>query len=92
MFYTDELRRLRPIAWLVVSCLIFWAVMFFAWPFWTGALIAVAFGILGSYLFGAWIRERLRNRMKTRDTGSREKLQDWIDEVEEARDRARRRP
>ncbi len=83
MFYTDELRRLTPLAYLALMCLAFWAVMFFAWPFWTGALIAVAFGILGSYLFGAWLRERIRNRMSVHKARTEKEIQDQFDDLEE---------
>ncbi len=80
MFYTDELRRLTPLAYLAVMCLVFWAVMFFAWPFWTGVVIAVAFGILGSFLFGSWIRERLRARMAVHKARTEKEIQDALDE------------
>jgi hypothetical protein len=83
MFYNDELRRLTPLAYLAVMCLVFWAVMFFAWPFWTGALIAVAFGILGSYLFGAWIRERIGNRIAVHKARTEKAIQDQFDDLEE---------
>ncbi len=83
MFYTDELRRLTPLAYLAVLCLIFWAVIFFAWPFWTGVFLAIALGILGSLLFGAWIREGIRRRFKRRDTETRKNIQAQLDDREE---------
>ena len=81
MFYTDELRRLTPLAYLALVCLVFWAVMFFAWPYWAGVVIAVAFGILGSYLFGSWLRERLRRRIAVHESRTRKFIQDELDEV-----------
>jgi len=88
MFYTDELRRLTPIAYIAVACFAFWAVMFFAWPFWTGVVIAVFFGILGSYLFGSWLRDLVRGRIRKNDELARREIQDSIDN---ARERTRRR-
>jgi hypothetical protein len=90
MFYTDELRRYTPLAYLALMCVTFWAVMFFAWPFWTGAFFAIAYGILGSYLFGAWLRERLRRKITWHDTQTRKAIQEQLDQ--EGRDHASRRP
>ena len=83
MFYTDELRRLTPLAYLALVCLVFWAVMFFAWPFWAGAFVAVAFGILGSYLFGSWLRERVRTRIAVHKARTEKEIQDQFDDLEE---------
>lgn len=76
MFYTDELRRLSPFIWLALLGLVFWAVIFFAWPFWTGVFLAIAFGILGSYLFGSWVRERIRLKIRAEDHRKRKTIQD----------------
>ena len=83
MFYTDELRRLTPLAYLALVCLVFWAAMFYAWPFWAGAFVAVAFGILGSYIFGAWLRERIRIRIAVHKARTEKEIQDQLDNREE---------
>ena len=87
MFYTDELRRLTPLAWLALFCLAAWAAAFYAWPFWTGVVIAIAFGVIGSYLFGDWLRARIRIRTKKDDEVKREKIQNEFDELAERRRR-----
>ena len=83
MFYADELRRLTPFAYLALVCLVFWAVMFYAWPFWAGAVVAVAFGILGSYLFGSWLRERIRRRIEIHKARTEKEIQDQFDDLQE---------
>ena len=83
MFYTDELRRLTSFAYLALVCLVFWAVMFFAWPFWTGVVVAIAFGILGSYLFGSWLRAGIRNRIAVHKARTEKEIQDQFDDLEE---------
>jgi len=83
MFYSDELRKIAPIFYMIAISVAFWAVMFFAWPFWTGVVIAIAFGILGSYLFGSWLREKIRSRIAWHDAQTRKDIQDQFDDLEE---------
>jgi len=83
IYNNDELRRLTPLAYLALMCLAFWAVMFFAWPFWTGVVIAILFGVIGSYLFGSWIRQGIRKRIKKFDQDTRDNIQNQFDDLEE---------
>lgn len=83
MFYNDEVRRLAPVFWMMLGCLALWAAAFYAWPVWTGVIIAILFGVIGSYLFGAWIREGLRNRIKKFDQETRDNIQNQFDDLEE---------
>ncbi len=81
MFYSDEIRRIAPIFWMMLVCLVGWAAAFWAWPFWTGVVVAIAFGILGSYLFGSWLREKVRNKISEHDARTRAAIQANLDEL-----------
>lgn len=88
MFHMEH-RRLRPLAYLAFVCLIFWAAMAYTWSLWSAALAATGLGILGSWLFGSWLRDLIRSRISRKDQLARAEIQDSIDKTR-ARDRVLR--
>ncbi len=56
MFYTDELHRLKPLAWVAVTSLGFWALTFWKLPVWSFLILAAVTGITAAALpvIGRW--------------------------------------
>lgn len=95
MFYTDELRRLRPLAWLVVASLAGWAVMFYLWPRGTGVFVAIVAGVILSFGIKYTIEARIRNRIQKNEgeeTDRRADVRKRLDELGERRDRRSEKP
>ncbi len=84
MFYTDELRRLRPLAWLVLASLAGWAVMFYLWPRATGVFVAICLGVIFSFAIKFTIEARIRRGMEKNEgeeTDRRADVRDRLDEL-----------
>lgn len=54
-----DLRSYRPLAWVFLACLAFWALMYALWPRVTLYVLAGTLGVLTSIAAGAAIRRRL---------------------------------
>ncbi len=46
MIYTDEVRTLGPLAWILAACFVFWAVLLYAWPAIIGSIMALGVAII----------------------------------------------
>ena len=67
MFYTDELHRLKPLAWLAVTCLGFWALTFWKFPIWSFLILAAVTGVGLALVMGETLNRRIRNRRAERE-------------------------
>ena len=95
MFYTDELHRLKPLAWVALMCLGFWALVIWKWPTWTFIILAVVTGVGLSLAIGERLNRRLRDRRADREideTLRRKHVQDDLDSITQGRPESRRRP
>ena len=95
MIYTDELVRLKPLVWVAVTCLGFWAFTFWNFPTWSFIILAAVTGVLLALAFGDWINERNRRHRAGREideTLRRKRLQDDLNATNQGRPDARRRP
>jgi hypothetical protein len=84
MIYSDELERLKPLFWVALACLGFWAFTIWNFPRWTFFVLAAATGILLSLAFGDWLNRRVRDRRADREideTLRRKKIQDGFDQL-----------
>ena len=69
MFYTDELHRLKPLAWVAVTSLGFWAFTFWKLPVWSFLILAAVTGIGLAFALGDILNRRTRNRPPEREGG-----------------------
>ena len=84
MIDTDELHRLKPLAWVALACLGFWAFMIWKFPMWTFVILAVVTGVGLSLAVGAQLNRRVYNRRADRELGEtirRKRLQDELDDA-----------
>ena len=94
MIYSDELTRLKPLLWVVLACLGFWAFTIWSFPRWSFIILAVATGVLLSLALGDWLNRRLRDRRADREieeTLRRKRFQDDLDATNQGRPDASRR-
>ncbi len=50
-------RSWRPLAWMIVAAVAFYAYAFKLFPLWTTAILAAGCGVTMSIALGSWIRE-----------------------------------
>ncbi len=95
MIYTDELHRLKPLAWVAVTCLGFWAFTFWSFPAWTFIILAAVTGVGLALVMGDTLNRRIRSRRADRElaeTIRRKRIQDDLNSINQGRPIARRRP
>lgn len=81
MFYTDELHRLKPLAWVAVTCLGFWAFTFWKLPVWSFLILAAVTGVGLALVMGDTLNRRIRSRRAEREldeTVRRKRLQEEL--------------
>ena len=81
MFYTDELHRLKPLAWVAVTCLGFWAFTFWKFPVWSFLILAAVTGVGLALVMGDTLNRRIRSRRAEREldeTVRRKRLQEEL--------------
>lgn len=81
MFYTDELHRLKPIAWVALTCLGFWAFTFWKFPAWTFVILAGVTGVGLALVMGDTLNRRIRSQRAVREveeTVRRKKVQEEL--------------
>ena len=84
MIYTDELHRLKPLAWVVVTCLGFWAFTFWKFPAWTFIILAAVTGVGLALIRGDSLNRQIRRRRAEREldeTCRRKAIQDEFDQL-----------
>ena len=94
MIYTDELHRLKPLAWVAVTCLGFWAFTFWKFPAWTFIILAAVTGVGLAFVLGDTLNRRVRERRADREldeTLRRKRIQKNLDAMNQGRPDARRR-
>ena len=52
IIYTDEVRTLGPLAWILAACFVCWAVLLYAWPAIIGSILAIGVVITISAVIG----------------------------------------
>lgn len=84
MIYTDELHRLKPLAWVALTCLGFWAFTFWKFPAWTFIILAAVTGVGLALVLGDTLNRRVRSRRASREldeTCRRKRIQDEFDQL-----------
>ena len=82
MIYTDELHRLKPLAWVALTCLGFWAFTFWNFPGWTFVILAVVTGVGLALVLGDTLNRRIRSRRADHELGEtirRKRIQEELD-------------
>lgn len=84
MIYTDELHRLKPLAWVVLTCLAFWAFTIWNFPAWTFIILAAVTGVALAFILGDTLNRKIRSQRADREldeTFRRKKIQDELDQL-----------
>lgn len=84
MIYTDELERLKPLAWVLLACLGFWAFVIWNWPAWTFIILAVVTGVGLSLAIGARLNRKVLNQRAEREIDEsirRKRVQEELDDA-----------
>lgn len=94
MIYSDELHRLRPLAWVAGTCLAFWSFTFYNFPRWSFVILAAITGVGLALVMGDALNRRVRRRRQDFELGEtvrRERFQDELNEQIAGRRNAGRR-
>ncbi len=84
MIYTDELHRLKPIAWVALTCLGFWAFTFWKFPGWTFVVLAGVTGVGLALVMGDTLNRRIRSKRaedEIAETCRRKRIQDELNQL-----------
>jgi len=84
MIYSDELERLKPLLWVLLACLGFWAFTIWNFPRWSFIILAAATGVAVALAIGARLNRQLRDRRADREideTIRRKKFQEELDDA-----------
>ncbi len=84
MIYTDELHRLKPLAWVALTCGGFWAFTFWKFPAWTFIILAGVTGVGLALVMGDTLNRRIRSQRASREideTCRRKRIQDEFDQL-----------